>query len=624
MRSVPALLASLALVAPHTAFAWEAFQAPAPEPPATESLGAATAVDPEPAAPAPAAPAPAACPEGTRPFGGAPPLALEAGCEMDGPEGAPLRHGPYQRWHASGALAEEGTFDLGSRSGAWSMHHPDGQLAAQGEYDDGLEGGTWSFWYEDGAMKAQGDLAEGKRVGLWTTWHPNGELAESGSYDAGKRSGEWTFYHENGAQAEAGAYAADRREGAWVSYDEAGLVTAMGNYAADRKTGLWYTWAEGVDADQAALAMRPAAPAKVEPAEPVDPLAAGIGVQGRLPLVLSRDQVKGAEDVPALTLDTIRTLKPSATRLPPNPAATTDFTAYTLEAGQLKVGLLSVGLGLLDNVQVSTMPLLDLRYEGFTSLNGAIKISAVHQGPLHVAFSGSQVRLSYDELKATLSNVGGIATIQILPAWSIHGGATYTGLSLSGIAMLDDVAGMMGRTASAKASDDGTEASAEEATELGRLVTVKAATDIRFNRRDSVILQGSFVPWADTLADGEVDLHGRGIGLPDEYLADMESILSAEGRVPMSTFYTASIAYQLAWKNAHLRVGVGAPFHRLTWLNQTMELSVRFGGKSAMERSRQWQTWRHDKKAVKKGLPLDAGVADGEKAPKKGEKEPGA
>ena len=147
--------------------------------------------------------------------------------------------------------------------------------------------------------------------------------------------------------------------------------------------------------------------------------------------------------------------------------------------------------------------------------------------------------------------------------------------------------------------------------DVGRLVSVRAATDVRFNRRDSLILQWSSVAWADNATDTTVDFGAVGNAFLQPYVDDAEKLLSAQGAIPLSTYYTASVAWQVAWKNAHLRMGVGLPIQRVTWLTQTMEFSMRFGGKSNIERTKQWQTWRKNKKEIDRGFPTQTQMAGG-------------
>jgi hypothetical protein len=131
----------------------------------------------------------------------------------------------------------------------------------------------------------------------------------------------------------------------------------------------------------------------------------------------------------------------------------------------------------------------------------------------------------------------------------------------------------------------------------GEVMWLRAATDVRFNRRDSIILQASAVPFARLQVSSEIEL-------PD--IAELDEVLSFDGKVPMSAMYMASIAYQLAWKNVHLRVGAGTSTVPFAWLTQTTELSVRFGGQDRWQRGKQQRNWRQNRREVRRGTDEQA------------------
>ena len=132
----------------------------------------------------------------------------------------------------------------------------------------------------------------------------------------------------------------------------------------------------------------------------------------------------------------------------------------------------------------------------------------------------------------------------------------------------------------------------------GEVLWVRAATDIRFNRRDSIILQAATVPFARLQVNEQIDL-------PD--IAQLDEVLAFDGKVPLSTMYMLSAAYQIAWKNVHLRIGGGTSTLPMAWLTQTTELSVRFGGKDRIERGRQNRNWRRNRRDNERGLDEGSG-----------------
>ena len=338
-----------------------------------------------------------------------------------------------------------------------------------------------------------------------------------------------------------------------------------------------------------------------------DPVAAvlvegGSSIEGRPALVLSQIQLQSAVEAGTLDESQVRWLKPRASALPPNPHATTDFTAYTLQPGELKVGLLSVGVGVLPNVQVTAMPALYLA--GLPNISA--KVNAIQVGPLNLAVTGSRHWLRQETFRAAYTGVGAMASLRVVQAWSVHGGFSYAGLSTKGVPDLcslsplltdidtiestcETITGLDPKPVSASGSAFGMEGNDI----YGEIMWVRAATDIRFNRRDSIILQASAVPFARLQVSDDIDV-------PD--IAQLDTVLAFDGKVPLSTMYMISAAWQMAWKNLHLRVGAGTSSLPMAWLTQTTELSMRFGGKDRWERGKQQRTWRRNRRFLDRGL----------------------
>ena len=383
-----------------------------------------------------------------------------------------------------------------------------------------------------------------------------------------------------------------------------------GSLAPDAEAG-WRARADDLRAQAAQEGerrqQRQEAVALAQPEDSGAPVAAvlvedGLAVEGRPALILSQVQLENAVEAGSLDSSQIRWLKPRASALPPNPHATTDFTAYTLQPGELKVGLLSVAVGVLPNVQVSAMPTMFLA--GLPNLSA--KVNAIQVGPLNLAVTGNRHWLSQDTFKAAYTGVGAMASVRVVNAWSIHGGFSYAGLSAKGAPdlcslspLLTDAASLEGLCQEVTGLDPQPITSAGSPFGLegndiyGEVMWVRAATDLRFNRRDSIILQASAVPFARLQVSDEIDI-------PD--IAQLDDVLAFDGKVPLNTMYMVSAAYQMAFKNVHLRVGVGTSSLPLAWLTQTTELSVRFGGQDRWERGKQQRTWRRNRRHLDRGL----------------------
>ncbi|MFH1463996.1 MAG: hypothetical protein ABIO70_06405 [Pseudomonadota bacterium] len=353
-----------------------------------------------------------------------------------------------------------------------------------------------------------------------------------------------------------------------------------------------------------AQAGRPVAAASPVAVGTVPPALAnqeGLAVPGRPALVLSGEQLAEARELRSLDESQVRWLKPKASALPPNPHATTDFTAHTLQFGEVKIGLLTAGAGVLPNVQLTTMPALD--YLGLP--NAQVKLRAIHAGPVDLAVTGQRTWIGQEGFRAALTGVGAVASLRIVPSWSIHGGASYSGLSAKGVPDLCSLSPLLTdaclqtnvSTSPTEPVEPGNPFGIAGNDLYGELLTVRVATDVRFNRRDSLILQGTAVPFARVQLDEDIDV---------PHIAQLDTVLAFDGRVPLTEAYMVSLAYQMAWKNVHLRVGLGTSTLPMAWLTQTTELSMHFGGKDAFERTKQRVAWRRNKREANRGLDVCA------------------
>jgi hypothetical protein len=291
---------------------------------------------------------------------------------------------------------------------------------------------------------------------------------------------------------------------------------------------------------------------------------------------------------PELNPEQHKWLRPLRQKLPQHPYAQTDFTAYTLEWGEVKVGVTAISLGILPRVQLGTTPILALAGVA----NGTAKVNLVRIGPLDLAGEAGLYDMTVDAFHASYSWVGVQSSLILAEPWSLHTSAQWTMIEATGlpdltrfspILMTVDEATLEQLTAEAKARNIQLDVQAEA-------LRIRAATDVRFNRRDSLVIQFSALVWQDVKAgvDNLDDLPPI-LGL-DEVLK-----MDAVGEVPISESYVASISYQAAWKQLEARVGLGMSAVPSVWLMQSMELSYRFGGKTRSEEHRMRKTWRRNK-----------------------------
>ncbi len=316
----------------------------------------------------------------------------------------------------------------------------------------------------------------------------------------------------------------------------------------------------------------------------------------------------------ALSAKELRKLKPKRHRLPQNPYAHTDFTAYTLERGETRIGLATITYGLTPRLQLGTVPLLDL----VGVLNLTAKANIIRQGRMDYALVGNVYhapiakilnrldtgsllglpgkKQSAPKFSASMSwlEVGGRASLRLADKWSAHAGVNLARVTAQGEFSL-------GKLPNVEIPGFGEiRGDIKVAPRLvGELVQVRLATDYRFNRRDSLILQFSAPAYFAV----------RGLFSPPagSVPKEFENLYVAVGYdqfIPFGSFYTASVAWQFSWKHVDLRLGLPLGNSPLGYF-QAFDLSYRFGGHTRREEREVRRGYRADKKALGSGGDSD-------------------
>ena len=282
-------------------------------------------------------------------------------------------------------------------------------------------------------------------------------------------------------------------------------------------------------------------------------------------------------------------LKPKQHLLPQHPYAQTDYTAYTLEWGEVKLGLIGAYMGILPRIQVGTQPLLDVM--GIANVNG--KFNLVRTGPVDLAVVGSMHRTELGDFTAEFSGAGGLASIRLAPGWSIHVGGLHGKAEASGLPTqvpsflapyvdhqsVSEMTGHLhdlGFTPSLSAK--------------GTLLRV--ATDIRFNRRDSMLLQGT--TFLESSYSG--DLGSQTSPFAEDVLGILvpgsEGSSFSRDLTPQGLQYVFTVSYQMSFRQLDLRMGGGRAANPLAWIVQGNDMAWRFGGKTRAETRRTRRGWR--------------------------------
>ena len=300
--------------------------------------------------------------------------------------------------------------------------------------------------------------------------------------------------------------------------------------------------------------------------KPVDPLFPGSGE------VVNLDAV--ATDV--------KDVAPKRHRYPQDPYSnTSSFTAYTLEWGETKLGVASWNTSIAPRLQIGTAPALDavgllnvsVKANFFRTrrIDGAL-LAQYYTLPLTTLadFFGLGSLLEGPEAETVTANadyigLGTTTSIQILDPWSIHVQGYWARPALRGNIAFDDLPVFILPGLSGELTNVGVGA-------IGDILIATVATDVRFNRRDSVYL------WVRYPFHGRVrgQTSGEVAGL--EGLENTDVILAYGDWIKFEDSYSVAIGYQASFKHIEGRVGIGLSSVPYAWALQAFDLSYRFGG----------------------------------------------
>lgn len=300
----------------------------------------------------------------------------------------------------------------------------------------------------------------------------------------------------------------------------------------------------------------------------------GEGESAAPPLDLSQ-----VSTVPDVTPAQLEWLRPRLGKLPPNPRAHTDYTAYTLDFGEVQLGLTNTRVGLLPRTQVGAN--LPLTLAGV--YNGNVKVNALRAGPVDVAVSGAGYRYLQSEFEAQYWSVGPTVSLALGPHFGVHLGGQYWRVGMEGAFAAAEVHPVLGL-----ADEVGL---FPQVAYQGQAASGRLALEWRLNRRDSFVLDAGTMFWMEELP-----------GSKSQVPPMLGAYAGSSGFSPQDS-YRVSLAYQMDLKRLSLRAGVGTSQPSGAWLLNTFEASYRFGGKTKAQERRQRRTWRQNRRHARKGEP---------------------
>ena len=304
----------------------------------------------------------------------------------------------------------------------------------------------------------------------------------------------------------------------------------------------------------------------------------------------------------------LKWLRPSRGKLPQNPYQHTDFTAYTLEWGEIQLGLNQNSIGILPRTQIGTQVPLNI----IGIYNANIKVNALRSGPFDLALTGDYLTLpsTNDQFDTDYFDIdyygfGAFGSLRILENWSVHAGGQYANLNIDGFPNLDGLNNTLVKytqldTEELKAITSQIEDSVTYKRQQ-TLITYNLASDIRLNRRDSFILQGSMVNSQSTDASIIVDTEGNEFSISSEDISSSPLFQFLLTPQEQQTNFSTSLAYQASFKRAYLRVGWGYSTIPYSFLLQTIDFTWRLGGKTKRRANNMQKIWELNKKSLESG-----------------------
>jgi len=320
------------------------------------------------------------------------------------------------------------------------------------------------------------------------------------------------------------------------------------------------------------------------------PVAPDAEEQGEVPL--PPVDLTEAEESEGISPEQHAFLEPKRHLLEQNPYAEIDYTAYTLEFGEVKLGVASLWIGVLPRVQLGTSPVLDA--VGIYNVNG--KFNALRAGPAEFSVLGRYHVLPLGAFKASYVGAGAMSSVRVADPVSLHFGGIWGSVRAAGIPSSPPT------FLKSLVNQEDIDRLAESAENLGVEPEVRGdafflrfAADYRLNRRDSILFQ------FQTIATGSITTT---LGAEaDEYVALLFPSASdaalGDGQqfLPQET-YVATLSWQFAWQQLGLRLGGGWSADSISWLLQGNDLNYRMWGETRRDDSRRKRGWRKSKDEI--------------------------
>lgn len=307
--------------------------------------------------------------------------------------------------------------------------------------------------------------------------------------------------------------------------------------------------------------------------------------------------LENAEKLGNLEKKQLMWLRPLPERFEQNPYLHVDFTSYCLEWGEVQVGLNTIKAGIVPRTQIGTsLPMWAIGLQNFDA-----KVNILRLGAFDLALEGNSISLPTPDFRMSLTGGGLSTSIRILEPWTFHLGTQYMAFSAQGLPDLDQINPFILQMSDVNADEYRDELAADG---VGfdinaNVITVRMATDIRINRRDSWIIQAQGIIWHSI--DSSSNFNDSD-DIPKFLNADEIFALESEGFSDITKSYVVSLAHQWSWNHSYLRIGAGwssmSEFSFAPAIIQSIDYAWRFGGKSKNREGKIRKGWKENKKKI--------------------------
>jgi hypothetical protein len=145
-----------------------------------------------------------------------------------------------------------------------------------------------------------------------------------------------------------------------------------------------------------------------------------------------------------------------------------------------------------------------------------------------------------------------------------------------------------------------------------QITSMSLATDVRFNRRDAVVVQ--FSSMLGARADASLELSDTSLTEDVPGTTSIQLVYAAP--FPMGSTWAASLAYQLTWRHLEARIGVGAAApisytdpttgaaktaYNPLWALKSFDLAWHFGGETRRDESKLLRGYRRNVRDLDRG-----------------------